>query len=66
MENSKEKITFHQILWYFIFFSIAGLIIETLFCYFTTGVLESRKGLILGPFCPIYGVRCCYFNYSFK
>lgn len=53
MEN---KISLKQILWYFIFFSIIGLIIETVFCYVTTGVLESRKGLIWGPFCPVYGV----------
>lgn len=29
---------------------------ETLYCYITTGEWESRKGLIWGPFCPIYGV----------
>lgn len=46
----------HYYFWYFIIFSILGLIIETLFCYITTGVIESRKGLLIGPFCPIYGV----------
>ena len=56
MDNKKQTITFKQILWYFIIFSIIGLIIETIFCYITTGVLESRKGLIWGPFCPVYGV----------
>ncbi len=56
MEKQKEKISFKQILWYFIIFSIVGLIIETIFCYVTTGVIESRKGLIWGPFCPVYGV----------
>lgn len=58
MDNNKQKqnITPKQILWYFIIFSIIGLIIETIFCYITTGVLESRKGLIWGPFCPVYGV----------
>lgn len=56
MENNTEKITLKQILWYLIIFSVCGLIIETLFCYITTGVLESRKGLIWGPFCPVYGV----------
>lgn len=52
MEN---KITVKHILWYFIIFSIIGLIIETLFCYITTGVLESRRGFIWGPLCPVYG-----------
>ena len=56
MENLQTKITLKQVLWYFIIFSIIGLILETVFCYVTTGVLESRKGLIWGPFCPVYGV----------
>ena len=59
MENSmkkEEKLTIHHIFWYFLIFSIIGIAIETLYCYITTGVLESRKGLIWGPFCPVYGV----------
>ena len=53
---NKEKITVHQLIWYIVIFSIVGLLIETTYGYITTGVIESRKGLILGPFCPIYGV----------
>lgn len=56
MEKEEPKINIHQIIWYIIIFSIIGLIIETVFCYVTTGVIESRKGLIWGPFCPVYGV----------
>lgn len=56
MENREDKISIKQIIWYTIIFSIVGLIIETIFCYVTTGILESRKGLIWGPFCPVYGV----------
>lgn len=52
----KKKVTIHRIIWYILIFSIVGLIIETIYGYITTGVLESRKGLILGPFCPIYGI----------
>ena len=54
--KKEGKITIHQLFWYFLIFSVAGIIIETLYCYITTGVLESRKGLIWGPFCPVYGV----------
>lgn len=54
--EKQEKLTIHYIFWYFLIFSIAGLLIETIFCYITTGVIESRKGLIWGPFCPVYGV----------
>ena len=55
MEKNK-KITIHHLFWYFLIFSILGLIIETLYCYATMGILESRKGFIWGPFCPVYGV----------
>lgn len=54
--KKETKVTMHQLFWYFLIFSIAGIIIETVYCYITTGVLESRKGLIWGPFCPVYGV----------
>lgn len=49
-------ISIWRILTYFIIYSIAGYIIETLFGLFTKGMLESRKGFLYGPFCPIYGV----------
>ena len=54
--EAKPSFNLIKIFWYFIILSIIGLIIETFFCYATTGILESRKGLLLGPFCPIYGV----------
>lgn len=54
--EKKVRTIIHNYLWYLIIFSIVGLIIETLFCFITTGHWESRKGLILGPLCPIYGV----------
>ena len=58
MKNMKKlnEVTIHQIFWYFVLFSVLGLIIETVYGYITTGILESRKGLIWGPFCPVYGV----------
>lgn len=56
MKEKINKITIHQLFWYFILFSIVGLIIETVYGYATMGILESRKGLIWGPFCPVYGV----------
>lgn len=54
--EKENNITIRNIVWYFIIFSIIGLIIETLFGYATTGNIESRKGFLWGPFCPIYGV----------
>ena len=56
----KSKTIFGFSIWrliaYFIIYSIVGYIIETLFGLFTKGMLESRKGFLYGPFCPIYGV----------
>lgn len=48
--------TITRILAYFIVYSIAGYIIETLFGLATKGVLESRQSFLYGPFCGIYGV----------
>lgn len=53
-------ISLHEILWYFTLFSIAGLLVETFYCYHTTGIIESRKGLVWGPFCPIYGIGATF------
>lgn len=56
----KRKINIHQLFWYFILFSILGLIIETIYGYYSMGVWESRKGLLWGPFCPVYGVGAIF------
>jgi len=45
-----------RILAYFIIYSVAGFIIETLFGVVTKGVLESRRSFLVGPFCAIYGI----------
>ena len=54
-EKELEQISIHEIIWYMLIFSVLGLLTETVYGYATTGILESRKGLVLGPFCPIYG-----------
>ncbi|MDO5556172.1 MAG: putative ABC transporter permease [Clostridia bacterium] len=63
MGNIKEEkvfkiagITIWRLLVYFAIYSVAGYIIETIFGILTKGLLESRKGFLYGPFCPIYGV----------
>jgi len=48
-----KKDLFHQIICYIIVFSLIGLLIEFLFSFLS---VEGRKGLILGTFCPIYGI----------
>lgn len=54
--EEKKKLTIHHLFWYFLIFSIAGLVLETIYCYISVGVLESRKGFIWGPLCPVYGI----------
>lgn len=51
-----EGITLWRIVAYFIIYSVAGFIIETIFGVLTKGVLESRKSFLYGPFCSIYGL----------
>ena len=63
MEEIKKKehikicgISIWRILAYFVVYSVAGFIIETIFGLLTKGVLESRKSFLYGPFCSIYGL----------
>ena len=49
-------ISIWRILAYFIIYSIAGYIIETLYGMITKGVWESRQSFLYGPFCGIYGL----------
>ncbi len=61
-KNVKKKkfsilgISLWEILAYFIIYSIAGFIIETIFAVVVYGVLESRQSFLYGPFCSIYGL----------
>ena len=60
--NIKKKtytimgISVWRILAYFIIYSIAGYIIETIYGIITKGVWESRQSFLYGPFCGIYGL----------
>ena len=45
-----------ELLTYFIIYSVAGFVIETLFALVRYGVIESRQSFLYGPFCSIYGV----------
>ena len=45
-----------KILIYFIFYSIAGFLLETIFAIITKGTLESRQSFLYGPFCIVYGI----------
>ena len=57
----KNKISFasgynyYKFFWIFLIGSISGVLIETLWWFFTTHHIESRTALVIGPFNPIYG-----------
>ena len=62
-QNKKERkritingISIWRILAYFIIYSVAGYIIETLYGMITKGVWESRQSFLYGPFCFLYGL----------
>lgn len=45
----------YQLVIIFLLGSIAGLILEELWMFFTAGLTQSRVGLVWGPFSPLYG-----------
>lgn len=65
-KESSAKITVWLLLSYFIIYSVIGYILETAFGILTKGVLESRKGFLYGPFCPIYGLGAVVMILSLK
>lgn len=50
--------------WTFMIGSVLGVIIETLWCIYKYRKIESRKGLIFGPFNPLYGVATVFLSFS--
>lgn len=64
-----KGINFYKILLIFFAGSFAGVVVELLWCLFKNGYLESRSGLVYGPFNPLYGagaVLMTVFLYRFR
>lgn len=49
-------LNFYKLFWIFFIGCIIGVIVETLWCLATLHRIESRQGLVYGPFNPVYGV----------
>lgn len=54
--NTAKPSKFHTYLWYFIIFSLIGLLIEFIVCLLIKNISKSEFGLILGPLCFVYGI----------
>lgn len=52
----KEKITFHDIFYIFLFGCLFGWIVEGIWSYLKRGILLNHSALVLGPFNVVYGV----------
>lgn len=54
-EVESNSLKFHRFVWIFTISSVIGVVVETVFCLIFKGYLESRQGVIYGPFNQIYG-----------
>lgn len=50
------RLDWFTLFWLFVAGCVIGLAVETVFHAIVYGGLESRAGLVWGPFSPIYGV----------
>ena len=74
LEETRQKhfaqgLGIYKILLIFAVGSFAGVIVEMLWCLATRGYIESRAGLVYGPFNPVYGagaVLLTVFLYKYR
>lgn len=53
---TKEKISFHDIFYIFLFGCFFGWIVEGIWSYLKRGILLNHSALVIGPFNIVYGV----------
>lgn len=56
----KKKLNFYDYFWIFFIGSFVGVILEEVYWLVKTGNLESRQGLIYGPFNLVYGLGALF------
>lgn len=60
---------FYKLIWLFMIGAFVGDIVETIYCYITSGVIMSRSSVIYGPFSVVWGGGIVLFTpilYRFK
>ncbi len=50
-----KGVTFSRMAWVFLIACVIGYLVESLFCLATQGFIESRQGMLYGPFSQVYG-----------
>ena len=55
-DSFASGVNFYKIALICIAGSFAGVVVEILWCLFRNGYIESRSGLVYGPFNPVYGI----------
>lgn len=61
-DRQKVEIRFFHLVWLFLLMSFVGLVGETFVSWIIDGRWESRAGLVVGPFSPIYGTGAVLFT----
>lgn len=56
LNHFAKGLNFYKLIWILFIGSFAGVIVESLWCVLKHGYLESRTGLVYGPFNLLYGV----------
>lgn len=51
-----REITASRIVWVFFIGCVIGYVVETIYCVLVTGSIESRQGMVYGPFSQVYGM----------
>ena len=57
--SKKQKVTFYDMYWLFIFGSIFGWIYEVLFSLIVHHIFINHSALVIGPFNVCYGICAC-------
>lgn len=72
VEKSFAKgLNLFKLFWIFFIGCFAGVIVETIWCVYKNGVLESRTALVFSPLNPVYGfgavlITLCFVRFSSK
>lgn len=65
----KEKLSYYNMFWLFIFGSVIGWCLEVIFTFITQGQFINHSALVIGPFDVAYGICACALTlllYRFK